>query len=84
MVDYIADYLENIGRRRVIPEVKPGYMRELLPGEAPKTPDNWPDIMKDVENTIMPGVSHENSILQSTEYFFIYVSMSFTYLQSLF
>ena len=25
MVDYIADYLENIRERRVFPDVKPGY-----------------------------------------------------------
>ena len=36
MVDYIADYLENIRDRRVFPEVKPGYLRELLPEAAPQ------------------------------------------------
>lgn len=58
MVDYIADYLENIGERRVLPEVKPGYLRDLLPNRAPKTPEPWTDIMADIERTIMPGVGH--------------------------
>ena len=31
MVDYIADYLENIRERRVFPAVAPGYMRHLIP-----------------------------------------------------
>ena len=35
MVDYIADYLENIRDRRVFPDVKPGYLREMLPDVAP-------------------------------------------------
>ena len=35
MVDYIADYLENIRERRVFPDVKPGYLRELQPTSAP-------------------------------------------------
>lgn len=35
MVDYIADYLENIRSRRVFPNVQPGYMRALLPESAP-------------------------------------------------
>ena len=57
MVDYIADYMENISQRRVLPEVQPGYMREMLPGTAPHKPERWEDIMKDVESAIMPGVS---------------------------
>jgi len=56
MVDFIADYLENIGERRVLPEVKPGYLRDLLPSCAPQAAENWNDIMADVERTIMPGV----------------------------
>ena len=36
MVDYIADYLENIRDRRVFPDVQPGYLRELLPDHAPQ------------------------------------------------
>ena len=57
MVDYIADYLENIHSRRVIPEVQPGYLREMLPNKAPRRGDDWQDVMKDVERAIMPGVS---------------------------
>lgn len=58
MVNYIADYLEDVGKRRVIPEIKPGYMRPLLPNEAPQTPEKWADIMSDVESKIMPGITH--------------------------
>ena len=57
MVDYIADYMENIDSRRVLPEVQPGYLREVLPNCAPSKPENWTHIMKDVERAIMPGVS---------------------------
>ena len=58
MVDYIADYLENLERRRPLAAVQPGYMRPLLPEEAPNTPDTWRQIMDDVERVIMPGVSY--------------------------
>ena len=57
MVDYIADYLESIRERRVFPDVKPGYMRELLNDTAPKEGEDWDTIFKDVERVIMPGVS---------------------------
>lgn len=58
MVDYICDYLENIGSKRVTPNVEPGYLRELLPKEAPQEPEEWDEIMKDVDSKIMPGVTH--------------------------
>lgn len=61
MVDYIADYLENIRERRVFPNVKPGYMRELVPDQAPFEGENWSKIVNDVERVIMPGLTHWQS-----------------------
>ncbi|OWF56166.1 aromatic-L-amino-acid decarboxylase-like [Mizuhopecten yessoensis] len=58
MVDYIADYMENIHNRRVIPEVEPGYLKQLLPDTAPEMSEGFDEIMKDVERTIMPGITH--------------------------
>lgn len=56
MVDYIADYMETISRRRVTPDVEPGYLKEKLPRKAPKRGDDFHDIMLDVDKFIMPGV----------------------------
>lgn len=61
MVDYIADYLENIRDRRVFPNVKPGYMRNLLPESAPLEGEEWQTIFMDVERVIMPGITHWQS-----------------------
>ncbi|XP_034107848.1 histidine decarboxylase isoform X2 [Drosophila albomicans] len=61
MVDYIADYLENIRKRRVFPDVSPGYMRQLLPESAPVEGESWPKIFGDVERIVMPGVTHWQS-----------------------
>lgn len=61
MVDYIADYLENIRDRRVFPNVKPGYMRNLLPESAPVDGEDWPSIFLDIERVIMPGITHWQS-----------------------
>jgi len=57
MVDYVADYLENIRDRRPLSNVKPGYLRELIPDEAPRDPEPWDDVFQDIERVIMPGVS---------------------------
>ncbi|XP_045782791.1 histidine decarboxylase isoform X2 [Maniola jurtina] len=61
LVDYIADYLENIRDHRVYPGVQPGYLHKRLPNEAPQLPEKWDDIFKDVEDHIMPGIVHWQS-----------------------
>jgi hypothetical protein len=58
MVDYICDYMETLGDRRVTPLCEPGYLKSLIPGEAPHKPEEWEKIMEDVESKIMPGVTH--------------------------
>ncbi|KAI4898071.1 hypothetical protein NFI96_018073 [Prochilodus magdalenae] len=67
MVDYIADYLENIEKRQVYPDVEPGYLRALIPEKAPEEPDTYEDVVKDIERVIMPGITHWHS-----PYFFAY------------
>ncbi len=63
MVDYIANYLENIRERNVVHSVSPGYLRDLLPEEAPRDPENFDDVFKDIERVIMPGVCMNNCFL---------------------
>lgn len=63
MVEYICDFMNNIHTRRVTPDVGPGYLRPLLPSEAPYDGEPWADIMRDVESKIMPGVSYQTSNL---------------------
>lgn len=65
MVEYICDFMSNIHNRRVTPDVGPGYLRPLLPAEAPQNGEDWDKIMTDVESKIMPGVS------ESVFFFFI-------------
>ena len=57
MVDYVADYMENIEQRQVYPDVEPGYLRSMIPAEAPLEPETYEDVIRDVERVIMPGVS---------------------------
>ncbi|CAL4103393.1 unnamed protein product, partial [Meganyctiphanes norvegica] len=58
MVDYIANYKDNLSDRPVSPNVQPGYLSKLLPEKAPQESESWEDIMKDVEEKILPGVTH--------------------------
>lgn len=57
MVDYICEYLENLPSRRVTPNIEPGYLRPLVPPEAPEEPEDFDVIMRDVEAKIMPGAA---------------------------
>ena len=57
LVDYIADYLENIRERPVLPSVQPGYITDLIPDSAPEDGEQWDSIFTDIERVIMPGVS---------------------------
>ena len=66
MIDYIADYMENIKERRVTPDVEPGYLSELLPREAPQEGERWQAIFDDFEAQIMPGVSDLLSLVTPT------------------
>ncbi|XP_070547105.1 aromatic-L-amino-acid decarboxylase-like [Ptychodera flava] len=61
MVDYIADYLQTVKLRNVFPDVQPGYMRDLMPQEAPPQGEKWEDIFRDIERVIMPGITHWQS-----------------------
>ncbi|KAK3919004.1 Aromatic-L-amino-acid decarboxylase [Frankliniella fusca] len=60
-VDFIADYIENIRDRPVLPGVEPGYLAPLLPAECPQDPEPWQDVMRDLDKHIMPGVTHWHS-----------------------
>lgn len=53
--------------RKVLSSVKPGYLRPLLPTEAPNDPENWKDVMTDVEKLIMPGVSTKYTLTTSRD-----------------
>lgn len=41
--------------------MQPGYLAPLIPDSAPVKPENWQDVMADIERVIMPGVTHWHS-----------------------
>ncbi|KAI1487741.1 pyridoxal phosphate-dependent transferase [Biscogniauxia mediterranea] len=60
-IEEIVKYYDNIEDRRVLPTVEPGYLRKLLPADAPEEGEPWADIQKDIEDKIMPGITHWQS-----------------------
>ncbi len=58
VADWIADYREQIGERRISPNAKPGAIREALPKGAPESGEPLEAIMADFERIIFPGITH--------------------------
>ncbi|KAG4275813.1 aromatic-L-amino-acid decarboxylase [Fusarium proliferatum] len=57
-IDEITDYYDNVSSQRVVSDVKPGYLRPLLPSSAPLEGESWSDIHADIESKILPGITH--------------------------
>ncbi|CAK4034064.1 Aromatic-L-amino-acid decarboxylase [Lecanosticta acicola] len=58
VVNEIEQYYTNLASRPVLPSVAPGYIRKLLPETPPEDGESWQDIEKDIDRTIMPGMTH--------------------------
>src|SRR5438477_9573205 len=58
LADWIADYRENIGERRISPNDEPGAILARLDAVAPERAASLDKIFADVERVIVPGVAH--------------------------
>lgn len=61
MIDFIVSYMENIRSYRTFPDVKPGYMRPLLPELAPDDGESFHQIFQDMMTVVVPGLTHWQS-----------------------
>ncbi len=61
VVDWIADYLTQVGEYPVLAQTAPGDIRHALPDKPPIQPEPMETILADFERVIMPGITHWNS-----------------------
>lgn len=61
MIDWIADYYQNIESYPVLSQVKPGEIKNQLPTNPPEEKESFTEIMADVNSIIMPGITHWQS-----------------------
>lgn len=61
IIDWIADYYENIEKYPVLSQVKPGEIKNSLPESAPEKGETVDQMMRDLEEKIMPGITHWQS-----------------------
>jgi aromatic-L-amino-acid/L-tryptophan decarboxylase len=61
LIDWVADYLDNVEQYPVLSQVKPGEIRARLPAAPPVTGEPFDAILRDVEEIILPGITHWQS-----------------------
>ena len=61
VIDWIAEYLERVEQLPVLAQVKPGEVRSRLPEHPPQKGEPFEAILKDVNDVILPGVTHWQS-----------------------
>jgi aromatic-L-amino-acid decarboxylase len=61
MVDWIAEYYQNIENYPVLSQVEPGEIRASLPAEAPQEGEPFEAILQDITRVILPGITHWQS-----------------------
>jgi aromatic-L-amino-acid/L-tryptophan decarboxylase len=58
LVDWMADYLAQVGKYPVESPVQPGEIRAQLPANPPQTAEPFERIVADFERVIVPGLTH--------------------------
>ncbi len=61
VIDWIADYYERIGEFPVMSQMEAGEVRAKLPPHPPAEGESFDAVMKDVEEIVLPGISHWQS-----------------------
>ena len=61
VVDWIADYLEEVDELPVLAAVKPGEVRSRLPKHPPEAGEPFTDVMRDLDEIVLPGITHWQS-----------------------
>jgi aromatic-L-amino-acid decarboxylase len=60
-LDWLARYLETVRERPVLAQVEPGEIRSRLPTSAPEEPEAFAAVLRDLDEVLMPGVTHWQS-----------------------
>ncbi|MBV9839600.1 MAG: aminotransferase class V-fold PLP-dependent enzyme [Solirubrobacterales bacterium] len=57
-LEWAASYLERVGELPVLAQVKPGEIRDRLPATAPEQPEPFADVLRDLDEILLPGTTH--------------------------
>jgi aromatic-L-amino-acid decarboxylase len=57
-VEWVASYLERVSELPVLAQVAPGSIRAALPTSAPEEGESFADVLRDLDQILLPGVTH--------------------------
>jgi aromatic-L-amino-acid decarboxylase len=60
-LEWAARYLDRVGGYPVLAQVAPGEIRARLPAEPPDRPEPFADVLRDLDEVLLPGVTHWQS-----------------------
>jgi aromatic-L-amino-acid/L-tryptophan decarboxylase len=58
LIDWVADYFENIENLPVLAAIEPGDLKTQLPSAAPQNGEPMEAILKDLDRWIVPALTH--------------------------
>jgi aromatic-L-amino-acid decarboxylase len=57
LIDWLADYHESLAKRPVMARTRPGEVRDALPAAPPDEPEDFGDVIADLDRVVLPGLS---------------------------
>jgi aromatic-L-amino-acid decarboxylase len=60
LIDWIAEYFDNIGSYPVLSQVEASWLKNNLPDSPPEKGEDFADVLADVDKLILPAVTHWN------------------------
>ena len=60
LIDWAAEYLDNIEKYKVLPDIKPGKIKSSLSEHPNYIGEDFSKIINDFEKIIIPGITHWN------------------------
>jgi aromatic-L-amino-acid decarboxylase len=61
LIDWIAEYMDDVEQYPVLSDVEPGWVRSRLPEHAPEHPEDFSALLGDLDATIVPAITHWQS-----------------------
>lgn len=58
VIDWIAGYWQSVGEHPVLSQVAPASVRDALPASAPDTGEPFEDLLADLDEVVLPGITH--------------------------
>ncbi len=58
LIEWVASYMERVEELPVVPDVRPGDVRAMLPPAAPEQGEGWDAIVADLDRIVVPATTH--------------------------